>query len=644
METIIKNLNIDTYTTADNLTIKQLEDVIKYAAEKYYYDEAVISDTVYDILIDFLRLKDKKNKLLKQVGAPIKGKDKVKLPYYLGSMDKIKPEHGEKVLKKWKSKYKPPYILSDKLDGISALIVYNFDNTVKMYTRGEATDGFDITILLKYFKKIPTMENVKAFCEGNNYKGQHSYIAFRGELIMTDDTFEKNWSKEKSNSRNTVGGLVNSVRSGKINPKLARDTRFVCYQVIDPISKISKQYDIMKQFEMYTVHNRVAKDINFKVLSKYLVKRKSKSKYTIDGIIVTNDDFHPMNEDGNPEYAFAFKDILEDQKAITTIKEIEWNVSKDGRIKPTIIVEPVKIGVTIQRLTGNNARFIKENKLGKGAEIEIIRSGDVIPKLHKVIKPAKNIDYPDIEYVWDKNEVELMVKEIGGRDMDIKNIYYFFSQLNIKGMGEKVVEKLYDNGYNTIVEVLQLTKDDLLNIDGFKEKSSDNLVKAIKKSVTNITIPQLMNASNKLGSGMGIRRMQSIYNNYPDIMKNKWVKNTFIDNIKKIDGWDTITATTFVDNFKDFIKFYDSIKKYITVKEKTIKSNGKYKNKKIVMSGFRDKEMTEYIEKEGGIISNTVSKNTDILIIKDASVMNTSKVLKAQDLGVTIILKKDFKN
>ena len=643
MESIIKRLNNDTYTTAEELSVKELEDVIKYAAEKYYYGDEVISDTVYDILIDFLRLKDKKNKLLKQVGAPIKGKDKVELPYYLGSMDKIKPQDGEKVLNKWIDKYSPPYILSDKLDGISALIVYNFDGTVKMYTRGEATDGFDITILLKYFKKIPSFETIKNFCEGHKYKGQRSYIAFRGELIMTDEKFEKNWSKEKSNARNTVGGLVNSVRSGKINPKLARDTRFVCYQIIDPISKISKQYSIMKQLEMHVVHNKKVKNIDFEILSKYLVERKANSKYTIDGIIVTNDDFHPMNEDGNPEYSFAFKDILEDQKAITTIKDIEWNVSKDGRIKPTIIVEPVKIGVKIQRLTGNNARFIKDNKLGKGAKIEIIRSGDVIPKLHKVIKPATNIDYPDIEYVWDKNNVDLMVKEIGGRDMDIKNIYYFFSQLKIKGMGEKVVEKLYDNGYNTILKILQITKDNLLNIEGFKEKSSDNLVIAIKKSVTNITIPQLMNASNKLGSGMGIKRMQSIYNNYPNILSNKWKKDIFINKIKEIDGWDTITATIFVDNFKDFIKFYNSIKKYITVKEKVVKSNGKYKNKKIVMSGFRDKEMTEYIEKEGGIISNTVSKNTDILIIKDSSVMNTSKVLKAQDLGIKIILRKNFK-
>jgi|SaaInlStandDraft_7_1057024.scaffolds.fasta_scaffold01327_4 NAD-dependent DNA ligase len=642
MESIITRLNIDTFTTVESLSIKQLEDIIKYSAKKYYYEEPVISDTIYDILIDFLRLKDKNNKLLKQVGAPIKSKDKVELPYYLGSMDKIKPENGEKILDKWKKKYKQPYILSDKLDGISALIVYNFDDTIKMYTRGEATNGFNITLLLKYFKKIPSIGDVKEIFKKKKYKEQRSYLALRGELIIPDLIFKKNWSKEKSNARNTVGGLVNSVKSGKINPKLAKDTRFVCYQVIDPILNITEQYNIMKELGLYIVHNRRGKDINFKSLSKYLIKRKTKSKYKIDGIIVTNNDLHPMNEDNNPEYAFAFKDILEDQKAVTVIKKIEWNVSKDGYIKPTIIIKPVKIGVNIQRLTGNNARFIKNNKLSKGAIIEIIRSGDVIPKLFRVIKPATKINFPDIEYNWDNNNVEIIIKKSDSREMNIKNIYYFFSQLNIKGMGEKVVEKLYDAGHNSVIKILKMKKDNLLKIDSFKEKSANNLIKAILKSVTNITLPQLMNASNVLGRGMGIERMKSIVSTYPNILKNKWNTSDLIDNIKKIDGWDDITATLFANNYLRFLKYYNDIKKYITIKEKKIKINGKYKNKKIVISGFRDKELIEYIEKEGGIITNTVSKNTDILIIKDSSVMNTSKVLKAQNFGINIILKKNL--
>ena len=137
-----------------------------------------------------------------------------------------------------------------------------------------------------------------------------------------------------------------------------------------------------------------------------------------------------------------------------------------------------------------------------------------------------------------------------------------------------------------------------------------------------------MNASNKLGAGMGIERMKIITSTYPSILSNNWTKDKFIEKIKMIDGFDDITANIFVDNFKSFLDFYNSIKMYISIKEKVIKKDGKYKDMKIVVSGFRDKEILNFIENEGGILTNTVSKNTDLLVIKDNSVMDTSKVQK----------------
>ena len=122
MEIIINNIQKDPYNYSKNLDVKKLEQVIKYIADKFFNGESVISDSIFDLLIDFLRYKDPKNKVLKNIGAKVKSKNKVKLDYHLGSMDKIKPP--SKQLEKWLNEYKPEYILSDKLDGVSALLTY----------------------------------------------------------------------------------------------------------------------------------------------------------------------------------------------------------------------------------------------------------------------------------------------------------------------------------------------------------------------------------------------------------------------------------------------------------------------------------------------------------------------------------------
>lgn len=631
------NSSQDIFKTIQNISIDNLEKVIIYASDKYYNDEPVISDAIFDMLRDFLQYKHPKSKVLKQIGAPVKSKDKVKLPYYLGSMDKIKPPSSK--LEQWITKYNLPYIMSDKLDGVSALLVYK-NNNINLYTRGTATHGMDITPLLRYIKSIPSYESVMKYLKEHK---MGDMIAFRGELIISKKKFIDNWYQTMKNARNAVAGLVNSKN---INPKLARDTSLVLYQIIDPVYNITKQFQIIKDLGFKLVHNKTLKILNFDNLSKYLLKRREKSKYTIDGIIITNDDIHPINTDGNPEYAWAFKDVLEDQKAITKIIDIEWNTSKDGYIIPTLIVEPVDVGgVTISRITGNNARFIVDNMLGIGAKVEIIRSNDVIPKIEKVIEGVK-VKLPDMKNIsWNISNIHLIYFGNFSEQKDIKNIYYFFKTIGAKGIGEQIIEKLYEAGYDSILKILKLTQDDIIKIDGFKIKSAQNIIEAIKNATTNIPLYILMAASNKLGRGIGIERIKDVLEKYPNLLNeyNKYTENELINMLRLIDGFEEKTSKLFATNFKNFITFYNNIKNYITIDTSTSKKEtGKLSGLKIVMSGFRDKVLENTIEKNGGSIASGVSKNTNILIVKDDSVMNTTKVIKAQELGVTIYTLNNF--
>jgi NAD-dependent DNA ligase len=645
MMDIIKKIKLNALETISELTIKELEEIIVYVADKYYNTSiSVIDDTIYDLLIDFLRLRDPKSKILKNIGAPIKSKNKVKLDYHLGSMNKIKPADTGK-FDSWIKNYKGPYNLSDKLDGVSALLVYKKNESIKLFTRGTATEGQDITVLIKYLN-LPSFEEIKEYVSKKKIVSDNkdNLMAFRGELIINQKIFEKNWGDILKNARNSVAGLVNSKN---INSDLAKDTNLVLYEVVDPFLKIDDQFKILNELGFKVVKNKTVTTISFEILSKYLRDRRNNSEYLIDGIIITDSKKHDRNTDGNPEYAFAFKDILEDQIAQSTIIQIEWNISKNGYLNPTVIIEPVSIGgVEIKRVSAHNAKYVVDNKLGVGAKIEIIRSGDVIPYIQKVIKPASKIDLPKGKWHWNETEVDIISNDMESDELKIKNLQFFFSTLNTKGMGKKNVEKIYYSGLNTIEKILKANESDLLKIEGFKEKTVSNLILAIKESLINVNLAKLIAASNALGEGIGERRLKQVLDTYPNLITDykKWSKKEFINKIKELEGWEDKTSSILVNNFDEFIKFYNKIKSYITLEKKKEIKQSKLTGSIMVLSGFRDNDLQEKLESIGVKISSSVSKNTDYLVVKDQDTINegTGKVQKAQDLGVKIITKEQL--
>ena len=641
MATIVKKILKNPLEVIAELSIEDLEECAIYANEKYRNDVPVMEDKIYDLLIEFLELRAPKSKVLKQVGAPVKTKNKVKLDYTLASMDKIKPTDTNK-LEKWVNDYKAPYYASDKLDGISALLIYTVDEKIKLFTRGDGVEGQDISKLIKYLR-LPDWEDVNKYIKNKKIKSEHenNIIALRGELIIPNKVFQKNWADKLKNARNAVSGLGNSKT---IDCDLAKDTNLVLYEIVDPAMKIETQFITINELGFETVKYKKFNEITFSILSEYFLERRTKSDYTVDGIIITNNGKHERNTDTkNPEYAFAFKDILEDQKAQSKIIEIEWNISKNGYLKPTVLLDPVCVGgVEIKRATANNARFVVDNGLGKGAVIEIIRSGDVIPKIVKVIKAVKP-DLPKGKWHWNETEADIITDDKGTDDIAIKNIYNFFSKLDTKGLGEKNVEKMFATGLDSVEKILKATEEDLLEVEGFKEKTASNLVESIKESMTNVSLPKLMAASNKLGELMGERRLTQVMEAYPNLLVDykKWSQSEFMDKLIKLDGWEEKTSETLVTNMDEFIKFYNKIKLFITIEKKKTVKKTKLTGLTIVMSGFRDADVQEKLEGMGVKISSSVSKNTDYLVVKNQDTIDegTGKVEKAKEAGVKIITK-----
>jgi NAD-dependent DNA ligase len=597
-------------------------------ADKHYYNtgEPLITDDRYDEIKEHLKAIDKKNAYFKRIGADVD--NKVKLPYYLGSQDKIKDD--PKILNKWIQKFNNPksYIISEKLDGISCLVVYK-KGDIKIYTRGDGYYGQDITHIKDYISGIiPT-------------KTQKQDIVIRGELIISRENWEK-IKHEGSNARNLVAGLINS----KILKKdLLKFVDFVVYEIIEGSSL---NLDDLKKFNV--VKHKEVKDLSIEFLYDLYKEWKDKSKYEIDGLIIKHNSTYKLKAGENPKYSFAFKSLNMHKQVEVVVNDIEWNVSKDKYLKPIVKFNEIVLnGVKIKQATGFNADFIVKNNIGVGSRIVIIRSGDVIPHIKEVLSPSLNNKplLPDVSFIWNKKDIVLDdIKK--NREQDIKIFSIFMKSLNIKGIGEGIITKLYDASYDTLEKIITITKEDLLKIDGIKEKSANNLIEALKDIYKKKCL-DIMFASNILGRGLGERKLKLLIDTYPFICENqeKALKLTK-DDIIKIDGFGPVTADAIIKNLKSFLDFYNSIFKSKVVaddddddEEESIETNDKYKDNIYVFSGIRDKELEKVIANSGGKIANVVNKKTTLLIVKSLD-DTTVKVETAKKYNIPIITFEKF--
>jgi NAD-dependent DNA ligase len=609
------------------LTVRDLEKIIKISADSYYNSGiSLISDQNYDIIVERLKHLKPDSEILKVVGAPIRGK-KIKLPYWMGSMDKIKAD--DILINKWTKRYTGPYVISDKLDGVSCLLTRS-DQKINLYTRGDGSYGQDITHLLNVINmSIDTLTIQK----------QPEKIAIRGELIMRKDKFVK-YSKIMANARNMVSGIVNSKKES-VNKEHAKDIDFVAYEVIEPWDKSSNQMKMLKKWGLNVVYYDIYEYISHDIIDGILQKRKKKSKYEIDGIIVTDDKKHPRNTTGNPPYSFAYKGST--PTADVKVLDVLWKPSKDGVLVPRIRYEKVRLSqVDLEYTTGFHAKFIKDNKIGPGAIVRIVRSGDVIPYITEIVKPAKKPSLPKkINYVWSGVNIILSNAD-KNRMVIIKRLTKFMKNIGVENISEGIVTKMVDAGYDNILKIVSMTKEDFLSLEGFKETLASKLYQNLKKSLNKLDILTLMVATNIFGRGFGKKKIQKILDTFPNIVEEYSSKTHHLwrEKLQSVPGFD-VTIDIFLYALPNFQKFYNKISKIVTVKPYIKKSKGLFMNQIIVFTGFRNKSWENFIENEGGKISNTVSKGTTLLIYKDGE-KTSSKYLKAKQLGIAVISKSDF--
>jgi len=615
---------------ANDISIKELEDLILHLKDKYYNtDSPLVYDLIYDQLEEVLRKRNPKSKALSLIGAPVK--EAVKLPFPLPSLNKAKS--GEGSIAKWLDKFSGPYMIAHKLDGMSIMYYQKKGSNPQLFTRGNGTEGQNITGILKYIDigklKIPSNEDL---------------VVVRGELVMSKKNWDKYYSKDYPNVRNYVSGLANAKHPDITN---LRRLELVTYQLMRPILKVSEQFETLEKWGFNVAPYMIADSLDESVLLADLVKSREKGPYQIDGLVITQDVIYSLTVD-NPKHSIAFKS--DDETAQTTIIEVIWKASKRGLLIPVIVIEPVFLsGATIDKVAAHNAKYIVDHSVGVGAKVTIVRSGEVIPYIVSVDKGAKTPDLPEVEYEWDETNTNIKLVEMND-EVSHSILVHMAKTLNIENLGPGTISKVIEKGFKTPAEVLNMTLDDWQSIPSLG-KNAEKIWNSMEKLHNDgVWLSQLMDASNIFEHGIGQRKMQSVLEVFPnllDMINDKDLLNKLIS----IKGVENKTAEKIINGLTDFKDFLNDVPQ-LRIRDEDSESekqeekeiNTKLKDLRVVFTGIRDKELEQLIENSGGTVADTVSKTikNQVVVAKDPDAAS-NKLKTARDLGIKIYSIQSFK-
>lgn len=633
-----------------NLQFQDIEDIIELLIKA---DDAYFNTTAPDLMTDgeYDRLKkqaftlDPSHEYFSRIGSSIRG-GKIKLPYQMGSLDQV--YEGE--IQHWVSKYnlnKKQVIISDKLDGISCMVVYRNGELEIAYSRGNGVEGADITRHVKLIKNIPLklQEDV--------------YMVIRGELIMKTATFDANWHGKFKNPRGMVAGTMN--RSDSIKEQIS-DIDFVAYEIVatnaNPDQTKSNQLARLQNNGFQIVEHTIiqADLLNDDLLTKYLKRVRMVSLYELDGIVITAEEIKQVPGQRNsislnPEHSCKYKINDESSFVTATVKQVIWEISKSGFLKPRVEIIPVDLfGTTVTYATGFNGKFIKDNQIGTGSTITITKSGTVIPYIVKVLTPAKITDLPDEtkfgKWGWNDSGVEIVLDDADNNPQVVfKQVLDFIEKFNVELLKESSLTKVFDafklwnRSYSEIVQIIldlkQKEWDQAVGANGVKSFMS------LHRRMQNVEFATLLGASKFMGIGFGVRKAKMLLAGTNTDENTVW--NLTVADIAAVDGFDVKTAESVVEGLKHSKKFIQDLLDtgYITLIK--IVKTAELSNLNIVMTGFRDPELAAEVERRGGKVGSGVSKKTTHLLTFDAN-SNSGKAQKARELGVKVMTPDEFKD
>ena len=479
-------------------------EVFRWIQHKYHNEgSSPWSDKTYDHVCEIMKkyynitVDDVVGASVTGGGGEGEGGGAVSLPIFMGSMNKYKTE---KEIMLWKQKYSGPYIVSAKLDGISALWVHGKG----LFTRGNGVQGQNISYLLPYLNMGVGVGVGVGMGMGMGIENGPGKCV-RGELIMKKSTFQQKYQTEYANARNLVCGVIHrNFDAENTDTTIYQDIDFVAYDIYYDEHKNATNYEdkfswLSKQGYEVVAHACGLPSISVPIGDKWLQTWKGSEgiDYDIDGIIFTNQGIHIHPSSGNPGFAFAYKNNdLCVNKAVGVVKSVLWNISKDQYLKPKIqLVTPIQCDQSkVEFVTGFNAKYILENRIGAGTQLLIGLSGNVIPHIFDVLgdesggsgtgsevaevdesKYFKEIPY---SYQWSKNKVDLICDDKDNYESCIKKNVQFFKAFELKcSLQEKTLVNVYNSlGVYHLKDILSLSLEDWVKVSKMGEKKASGIL------------------------------------------------------------------------------------------------------------------------------------------------------------------------
>ena len=638
--------------------MKELIPVLQKAGKAYYQeDREIMSNFEYDKLYDELET------LERETGITLAGSPTVSVGYE--ALEELPKEaHETPMLSLDKTKDVEALrafigdrktLLSWKLDGLTIVLTYGEGKLQKAVTRGNGVVGEVITNNARVFKNIPLQIS---------FKGD---LVLRGEAIITYSDFKKineeieDVDAKYKNPRNLCSGSVRQLNN-EITAR--RNVHFYAFslvraQGVDFRNSREQQFLWLKDQGFDVVEYRMVTRDTLDEAMEYFSGQVVKNDFPSDGLVALYDDIAYGDSLGTtakfPRNSYAFK--WKDEVRETTLKEIEWSPSRTGLINPVAIFEPVELeGTTVSRASVHNISIMKELQLGIGDKIQVYKANMIIPQIAENLTRSGNLEIPDTCPVCGKEARVLKTNEVESlycmnpdcQAKKIKSFTLFVSRdaMNIDGLSEATLEKFILKGFikdfGDIFEIGRY-REEIVNMDGFGEKSFDNLMASLERA-RHTTLPRLLYS---LGiANIGLANAKVICKEF-DYDLEKMIHATG-EEISSIEGIGPVIAQSFTAYFADEENMRKLRHLLSHLELEAVKQENRLtlEGKQFVITGsvehFANRaQLKEYIEQRGGKVTGSVTSKTDYLINNDVT-SNSSKNKKARELEIPILSEEDF--
>lgn len=632
--------------------IKELVELLNKASKAYYQESReIMTNFEYDALYDELVSLEAETGIVLSssptvnVGYEVLSElPKEAHPSRMLSLDKTKDEDQ---LVSWLGEQEG--ILSWKLDGLTVVLTYEDGKLTKGVTRGNGEIGEVITNNARVFANLPI--NIE-------FKG---LLTLRGEAVISYEDFEeinKTISDESAKYKNPRNLCSGSVRQLNNQVTKERNVRFYAFSLVSAEGvDFETRHQQMEWLSAQGFENVTYKQVNKDTLKeeiKWFADSIEQNPIPSDGLVLVLDDIEYGLSLGQtskfPRDAIAFK--WQDEIRETTLKEIEWSASRTGLINPVAIFEPVELeGTTVSRASVHNISVMKDLKLGIGDRITVYKANMIIPQIASNLTGSDNIQVPchcpvcgHETRIKDENGIKTLHcinDNCLAKQIKLLSLFVSRDAMNIEGLSEMTIEKLIEAGMvKELADLFHVErfKEEFVKMEGFGEKSFNNLLKSVEKA-RNTTPERLLYSLGIAGIGKANARLIAKHCN------NKWeaIQNLGLEELTTIEGIGDVMARSFRDYFddEDNKRTVKDLLAELNLDETAVETGNSLAGMTFVITGslnhFENRDaLKDKIEKAGGKVAGSVSAKTSYLINNDVT-STSGKNKKAKELGIPII-------